>query len=119
MKDKILSLISLLMTVAAVILLAFLLTSITGCAQKPQTIIKYKYIEKKCPELTVYQGCDANLTLSAYNKNNQVCVKEWNSCVDKRAFVNLAKYIKNLKSTCKKYEYEIIEYNKRFTGPSN
>jgi len=109
-----------LLTVFVLSLLTlFILCFFTGCAQKPQTIVKYKYIEKKCPPLTVYQGCDANLTLTAYNKNNQICIKEWNGCIDKKAFIDLVKYIKNIKSVCKKYEYQIIEYNKRFTDPSN
>ena len=105
--------------VIAAILLGIAVFMFTGCAQKPQTIVKYKYIEKKCPKLTVYQGCDVNLTLTAYNKNGQICIKEWNGCIDKKAFIDLAKYIKNLKATCKKYKLEIIEYNKRFTAPSN
>ena len=109
-----------LFTVVVFSLLAFsILYTFTGCAQKPQTIVKYKYIEKKCPPLTVYQGCEVNLSLTAYNKNNQICIKEWNGCIDKKAFIDLVKYIKNIRSVCKKYEYQIIEYNKRFTDPSN
>jgi len=32
-----------------------------GCAQKPKTIIKYKYIEKPCPKLETLQLNELNL----------------------------------------------------------
>jgi len=89
----------------------------SGCAQKTVTITKYKYIEKQCPRLNVYEPCDQNLTLTAVNKNNQICIKEWNGCIDKDEFIKLAHFIQNIKTICKKYETEIKLYNQKIATP--
>ena len=113
--------INLLLNIMLAIGMVFLIMSFTGCASKPQTVVvtKYKYIEKPVPKLKVYQGCDVDLSVTAYNQNGKTCIKEWGGCLDKKAFLKLAKYIITLKSTCKQYENEIIEYNRRFADNNN
>jgi len=35
----------------SLLIITFMVFALQGCAQKPKTIIKYKYIEKPCPKL--------------------------------------------------------------------
>jgi len=84
-----------------------------GCSQKTIAITKYKYIEKKCPKLKTFEK-PPKLILTAYNKDNKVCIKEWNGCIKKDSFLKLVHYIKSLQLVIKNYEDEINLYNKRF-----
>jgi len=98
-------------SLTAVILWLLSLIFFTGCATRTEIITKYKYVRPKLPQLQVYEY-NKSLNLTAYNKNGKICIKEWNGCIDKKAFINLAKYIKELKGTLKKCNNQIIEYNK-------
>jgi len=100
-----------------VVVMVFVMLVNSGCAQKTVVITKYKYIEKKCPKLKTFDSCEQNLTLTAYNKNNQICIREWNGCIDKKSFIDLAKYINKIKTTCKKYESEVKLYNQKIAKP--
>ena len=97
-----------------VLLVAVILMFLQGCSRpQPQVVVKYKYIERKCPELKTYPTPQP-LIITAYNKNDKVCVREWqDACLPKTEFLKLAKYIKQLRSVCDKYKQEIIIYNQK------
>ena len=111
MKDKL----SFLALIIILIGMAIMMIVTTGCSTRTE-VVKYKFIKSSYPRLAVYQGCDRNLTLNAYKKNNHICVKEWNdSCIPEDSFIKLYKYAKKIKTTCQNYEFEVKLYNKKFT----
>jgi len=71
---------------------------------------KYVYIKPKYPKLVTYEY-NKSITLTAYNKDNKICIKEWNSCIPKKEMIKLITYIKTLKTINKKYTKEINMYN--------
>jgi len=100
--------------IITVFIMVLVMIANSGCAEKTVVVTKYKYVQQKCPRLTVYKDWNKTINLTAFNKDGKICIKEWNGCIDKNAFIDLAKYIENLKKTCAKYQYEIKEYNSKF-----
>ena len=96
------------------LLAAVVLMFLQGCSQpQPQTIIKYKYIERKCPVLKTYPA-PQSLTINVYNEDDKICVQEWqDACLPKTEFLKLARHIKQLRATCNKYKQEITIYNQK------
>jgi len=79
-----------------------------GCAEK--TVYKKIYIQPKYPKLKLYEF-NKSITLNVKNHNKFVCIKEWKGCIPKEKFVELVKYIKELKMNNLKYTNEIKKYN--------
>jgi hypothetical protein len=86
---------------------------INGCASKPEVIVKTKYVYVK-PKLYKLKTYEYNKTMdiSATVHNGKVCVKQWGGCISKKAFINIATYIKELKGNLQKCNTEIKNYNK-------
>ena len=84
----------------------------SGCSSKQEKIIiKKQYIYSKVPILKIYDN-NSSLKLTAYNKDNKVCIKEWNSCLPKEKMIELINYTNSLKNTIIKYKNEVKIYNK-------
>ena len=78
----------------------------SGCS-----VFKPTYVFNEVPYLKKHLS-DSNLTLdNITNKNGQVCVAEWNGCIDKKPFISIMTYIKDIKSNNLKYEDDINLYN--------
>jgi len=96
----------------------FPLLIFTGCANKTivkkELIVKKVYVKRKCPKLKIFE-INKSIILTAYNKNNKICIKEWNSCIPQKEMINLISYIKYLKEINLRYKEEIQNYNKKFT----
>jgi hypothetical protein len=95
------------------ILLFFSLFFIFGCTTKEIPVIKYKYIEKTCPKLKIYDF-NKSLELTIKKDKNKICIKEWGSCIKEEEFYKLVRYIKELKLINEKYKNEIKLYNQKF-----
>jgi len=101
----------LLLWVATIVFFMFFAFAVTGCSQKTKVITKYKYIEKRCPQLKYYDF-NKTLSLTAYNSGDKICVKEWDGCIKKDSFLELFRYIKEMKKIIKNYQAEVKEYNR-------
>jgi uncharacterized protein YxeA len=103
-----------------ILLIPFLLLLI-GCSTKPiiqkEIVVKRVYVKSKCPKLKVFDVYNRDVSLTAYNNNGKVCVKEWNACIPKEQMINLISYIRYLKEVNNKYRKEIEEYNKNYSVP--
>ena len=90
-----------------------------GCADKPiikkELVVKKVYVKSKCPKLRTFDY-NKTLSLTAYNKGNKICIKEWKACIPKEEMIKLIVHIKMLKEVNKKYKEEIEEYNKNFSN---
>jgi len=86
---------------------------IFGCAEKQPTkiLIKNNYIYSKAPILKIYEN-NNSLKLTAYNKNDKICIEEWKTCIPKNQMIILIKYTNSLKNTIKLYKNEVNIYNK-------
>jgi hypothetical protein len=107
-----------ILAVLAIVLYFILLLLISGCSQPVKTITKYKYIQPSCPTLKTYKY-DKKIVLTAYNKNDKVCIKEWDSCMPKTQFKKLVQLIKSLRVNLQKCNSEIELYNKTFASPND
>ena len=96
-----------------IIFFLFLTTFLTSCTH---TLIKPVYIKSKYPVLKEYP-VNKTLTLKVYNKNNEICVKDWNNvCIPKEKFLELVNFIELYKKQLKKANQEIELYNKNFNS---
>lgn len=80
----------------------------TGCFTT--TVIKPVYKHNKTPILEIYELPQYKFG-KLYNKDNKVCVKKWDTCIDKKEFITLIDYMKNVKSINNKYHKQITIYN--------
>ena len=90
--------------------LAIFLESCSTILEKPV------YIKSKYPVLKEYP-VNKTLILKVYNKNNEICVKDWNNvCIPKEKFLELVNFIELYKKQLKKANQEIELYNKNFNS---
>ena len=98
------------------LLAAVIILMLNGCAQRePEKVVvtKYKYIEASCPRQKTYK-MPPSMTLTITSNRDTVCIDEWKTCMPTASFMQLSKYIIDLKNTCNKYRNEIKIYNKKY-----
>jgi len=91
-------------------ILVLILISFTGCSYK--TVKEPIYIKQQEPILPQYKTSRKFQFGKLYNKNGNVCIIKWKSCIPKQDFLNLVYYIKDLKSVISDYNTTIDSYNK-------
>lgn len=79
-----------------------------GCSQKVEVPV---YIYNKPPILTNF-NTESNYDFGKlYNKDNNVCIVKWNTCIPKKDFIDLVNYIQLMKTDLSKHQEQIIIYN--------
>jgi hypothetical protein len=80
---------------------------ITGCAEKVKIVEKTKYEKAIYPKLKFYYI--PHFTLKAKSKGQYILI-------NKKHFGDFKKYIESMKTQLIKYNFEIKEYNKKYTN---
>ena len=94
-----------ILDILALLLLIAIPFLFSACSTKEYVIEKLQY-----PKLRVYDY-NKSLKLTAYNKGNKVCIKEWGTCIPKSEMIKLITYTHSQKKIIDLYKKEILQYN--------
>ena len=99
-----------------ILLSLFIITIFTGCFKQVETPV---YIHSKTPILENYNSDIEYQFGILYNKDNNVCIVKWNTCIPKTEFATLVTYIQTIKTDLSKHQSQVEHYNKWSTENNN